>query len=94
MKANSRIPDLPNNSFFAMNRWFYKMHLAGLLFHPDDSAEDIVEIKTGQPTFTAEECLKVNQAINRMFEFQGDKVYEVALKYVHQAMGINPGFAG
>ena len=93
MQTFERIPPLPNKSLFAMNRWFYKMNQAGLLFHPDDPAEDIVEIKTGQPTFTDEECIKVNQAINRMFECHGDKVYEVVLKYVHQAMGIDPVFA-
>lgn len=94
MKATPRIPDLPNGSYFAMTRWFYKMHQANLLFHPDDSAESIVEIKTGLPTFTEEECLKVNQAIDLMFERHGDKVYEIALQYVHQARGINPSVAG
>ena len=55
--------------------------------------QTVLFTKTGQPTFTDEECIKVNQAINRMFECHGDKVYEVVLKYVHQAMGIDPVFA-
>jgi hypothetical protein len=93
MQLSERIPALPNKSLFAMNRWFYKMQQAGLLFHPDDCAEDIVEINSGLPTFTEAECLKVNQAISRMFECHGDKVYEVALKYVHQAMGMRPDFS-
>ena len=86
----SRIPEVPNRSYFAMNRWFYKMYHARLLYNPDERAEDIVSIETGDPTFTPEECSKLNQAVAVMFEQHGDMVYEVGLRYFHKALGITP----
>ena len=93
MQIKPRIPALPNKSFFAMNRWFYKMHLAGLLYHPDDPAETIINLANGQPTFTPEECLELNQAVDFMFDHHGDKVYDVGLHYFHKAMGIKPEYS-
>ena len=81
MKTQNRIPAMPNSSSFGMNRWFYKMHQAGLLYHPDELAEDIVKIPTGHPTFTPAECAQLNAAIDFMFEKHGDKVYDVCLRY-------------
>lgn len=93
MQIKPRIPALPNKSFFAMNRWFYQMHLAGLLYHPDDPAETIINLANGQPTFTAEECGELNQAVDFMFDLHGDKVYDVGLHYFHKAMGIKPEYS-
>ncbi len=93
MTATSRIPTVPNKSFFAMNRWFNKMYRAGLLYHPDDAAETIFNIQTGKPTFTQEECLSLNAAVAHMFEMHGDNVYAVGLKYFHKAMGIEPDYS-
>ncbi|CAM8624624.1 hypothetical protein RAE19_09505 [Rhodoferax sp. TBRC 17660] len=90
MQTTSRIPSLPNKSFFAMNRWFYKMQQAGLLYHPDERAEDIVDIETGAPTFDPVECELLDAMIDQMFEVHGDKVYDVCIKHVHKAMGIKP----
>ena len=90
MQIKSRIPALPNKSFFAMNRWFNKMYHAGLLYHPDDAAEVIVNTVSGQPTFTPEECVELNRAVDLMFANHGDKVYQVGLQYFHKAMGIKP----
>ena len=90
METKPRIPNLSNKSFFAMNRWFNKMYLAGLLYHPDDPAETIVNVASGKPTFTPEECIELNKAIGLMFDHHGDKVYEVGLMYAHKAMGIKP----
>lgn len=92
MKITSRIPEVPNGSYFAMNRWFYKMYLAGLLYHPDDPAETIVQIATGEATFTPEECDELNEAVNVMFEHHGDAVYDCGLKYFHKALGITPDY--
>lgn len=93
MTTASRIPEVPNSSYFAMNRWFYKMYLAGLLYHPDEPAETIVKISTGEPTFTQEECMKLNKAVSVMFEHHGDAVYGCGLKYFHKALGITPDYA-
>ena len=86
MQTQTRIPAMPNASSFAMNRWFYKMHKADLLYHPDDSAEEIVNIATGQPAFTPAECAELNAAIAFMFEKHGDKVYDACLAFVGNAM--------
>lgn len=93
MKISSRIPEVRNGSYFAMNRWFYKMYQTGLLYHPDEPAENIVEIATGKPTFTPEECISLNKAVAFMFDHHGDKVYEVGLRYAHKAMGIKPNYS-
>ncbi len=90
MQIKSRIPALPNKSFFAMNRWFNKMYHAGFLYHPDDAAEAIINTVSGQPTFTPEECVELNKAVDLMFANHGDKVYQVGLQYFHKAMGIKP----
>lgn len=90
MQIKSRIPALPSKSFFAMNRWFNKMYLAGLLYHPDEPAETIINIASGQPTFTPEESIELNKAVELMFANHGDKVYHVGLQYFHKAMGIKP----
>lgn len=90
MQIKPRIPTLPGTSFFAMNRWFNKMYLAGLLYHPDEPAEAIISISSGQPTFTPEECVELNKAVDLMFASHGDKVYQVGLQYFHKAMGIKP----
>lgn len=90
MPVKPRIPALPNKSFFAMSRWFYKMYTAGLLYHPDEPAESIIDIASGAPTFTPAECVELNKAVELMFDQHGDKVYEVGLRYFHKAMGIKP----
>ena len=92
MNAVSRIPELPTSSYYSMNRWFYKMYLEGLLFHVDDRAETIVKNDSGEPTFTPAECMKLNAAIDIMFEHHGDEVYECGIKYFYTAMGIRPEY--
>lgn len=93
MSKQTRIPDIPGKSAFALERWFYKLDQAGLLFNPDDAPEEIVSISTGEPVFSAEECKVLTESVNRLFEYHGDKVYDVALKYVYRAMGIAPEMA-
>jgi hypothetical protein len=92
MKTTSRIPEMPNGSYFAMNRWFYKMYLSGLLYHPDDPPETIVKIATGEPTFSPEECVELNRAVDAMFGHHGDAVYDCGLKYFYKALGIKPDY--
>ena len=84
MQTIPRIPDRINNSISAMDSWFSKMHASGLLFHPEDCASDIIEIATGKPMLTSEECDSLEKILDAMFEKHGDKVCEVAYKYVNQ----------
>ncbi len=90
MQTTSRIPNFPNSSYFAMNRWFYKMHQTGLLYNPDDSAEDIVVIATGETLFSSEECVKLDSAVKFMFELHGDKVYDVCLHHAQKPVIAKP----
>ncbi|MDO9148923.1 MAG: hypothetical protein Q7U52_14915 [Hydrogenophaga sp.] len=93
MKNQLRVPDMPGKSSVAMDRWFAQLFADGLLFNPDDHPEDIVEIGTGEPTFTEKECQVLNASLDRLFKCHGDKVYDVALNYFHKAMGITPRYA-
>lgn len=93
MKIASRIPAVPNKSYFAMNRWFYKMYLAGLLYHPDDAPDTIVNTQSGERTFTDKECVELNHAITALFDHHGDAVYECGLKYFHKAIGSAPDYS-
>lgn len=79
------IPDLPNDSFFAMNRSFCKLHEAPLLFHVENLAESIVD-ESGRQLFTDEECIGLDAAVDRMFTTHGEWVYDVALKYFYRPM--------
>lgn len=76
-----------------MNRWFNKMYLAGLLYHPDEPAEAVINIISGEPTFTLDECIELNRAVSLMFANHGDKVYQVGLLYFQRAMGVTPDYS-
>lgn len=80
MQTTSRIPSLPSNSFYAVNKWFKQMQHAGLLYHPDERAENIVVIETVAPMFDPVECEVLDALIDQMFEVHGDDVYKVCLK--------------
>ena len=90
MNVATRIPPLPNKSLHGMKSWFSKMCREGLLYHVDDRAENIVEITTGNPFFTPEECAQLNTSVDILFEAHGDLVYDVGIVYFHRAMGYKP----
>ena len=64
------------------------MYTSGLLFHPEDRASDIIEIASGKPMFTSEECDILEKILDAMFEKHGDKVCDVAYKYVRKTISI------
>lgn len=74
----SRLPSFTELNLAGMNQWFSDMAELGLLFHPDDSPQDIVSIKTGQQLFTECECSEINRILDEMFSNFGDDVYEAA----------------
>lgn len=84
MQTQSRIPYPLSNSYFSMDVWFSKMQAKGLLFHPENRAGDIVEIVSGKPIFSSEECDELDQIIDAMFEKHAEKVCDVAYKYAHE----------
>ncbi|HPN78227.1 hypothetical protein [Dokdonella sp.] len=75
---SSRIPDLNVSTFDDMSWWFAEMSRRELLFHPDDSPNQIFNIRTGEPTFSPEECAKVENILSDMFDKFGNDVHEAA----------------
>lgn len=86
----SRIPEFSDKSFNGMQNWFATMSVRELLFHPDDLPETISGIATGEPTFSATECVEVSAVLNEMIAQHGDKVYEAAYPVFMKRMGISP----
>jgi len=84
----SRIPEFSDKSFDGMLFWFATMSVRELLFHPDDPAENIYNIATGEPTFTSAESRKANTILETMFNRFGDEVYEAAYPIFMKRMGI------
>lgn len=84
----SRIPDYSEHSFDGMLLWFATMSVRKLLFHPDDPAETIYNIATGEPTFSPTESRKANAILETMFNRFGDEVYEAAYPIFMKRMGI------
>jgi len=76
--STSRIPQYFDHSFDGMLIWFASMSERGLLFHPDDPADEIYEIATGNRTFSSDESGQINKIISTMFELHGDQGYEAA----------------
>jgi hypothetical protein len=93
MQNKVRVPKIPGNSRFALERWFYKLYTDDLLFNPDDRPENIVHTGKDEPFFSAEECVILNQSLDHLFERHGDTVYEVALKYFSKRMGVQPDYS-
>lgn len=92
MRNNLRVPSLKGKSINEMHRWFQTLYVDGLLFNPDDRPEDIVVVGTFEPTFTEIECQVLNESLDRLFAYHGDKVYDVARKYFYKAAGIAPDY--
>lgn len=77
----SRIPKYTNQTLDDMSYWFSVMYEKGLLFHPDDSPENLISIKTGELIFTSNEITEINLIMSAMFKSFGDHVYEAAYPY-------------
>jgi len=86
----SRIPEFSDQSFDGMLNWFVTMSKRDLLFHPDDLPETISSIATGEPTFSANECIEAKTVLNEMFALHGDQVYEAAYPIFMKRMGLHP----
>ncbi len=83
----NRIPQLTENTFDGMLWWFAEMSKRDLLFHPDDAPDQIVNINTGAPTFSPDECTTLEAVISRMFNEFGDEVHAAAYPIFMKAAG-------
>lgn len=82
----TRIPGFQPRTFEEMSQWFGHLYSSGLLYHPDDPAETIVRVNSGDRLFSDEEAIKLNQYLAWMFRQFGDGVYEAAYSYFHHWM--------
>jgi hypothetical protein len=86
----SRIPDFSEKSFGGMSMWFSAMSARGILFHPDDSPEEIVSIPASKRMFNSRECQKLETIVGEMFKEFGDGVYEAAYPFFMKCIDIRP----
>lgn len=84
----SRIPDFANKSREGMSLWFAEMSLRGLLFHPEDAPDSIRTISTGERTFTAQECTKLDGIMSEMCALFDDGVCEACYPLFMRAAGL------
>ncbi|WP_323813417.1 hypothetical protein [Cellvibrio sp. NN19] len=77
----SRIPKFTDQTLDGMSYWFSEMYEKGLLFHPDESPENLISIKTGEVIFNSDEITEINMIMSIMFSSFGDLVYEAAYPY-------------
>lgn len=62
------------------------MAAQGLLFHPDDAADDMVLISTGAPMFSLEECEQIDSIMSTLFKHHGQDVYEAAYPHFMKSL--------
>lgn len=85
---HNRIPDLQDNSTEAMSRWFSDMADAGLIFHPEDPANDIIHSQSGKPFFSEEEAKKAQLILDEVFNrFGNAAVIDAAYPHFMRAAG-------
>ena len=84
----SKIPDCTGLNFDDMSLWFSKMSEHDLLFHPDDTPEEIEIIESGKLMFSISECKKLNTILDKMFQQFGDNVYDAAYPFFMEKMKV------
>ena len=77
-----RIPKLKAVTITSAKSWFKRMHLLGLMFHPDNEPEEIFQIVNRVPQFSGMECVQIRQCLDRLIAALGDKVYDIAFDVV------------
>lgn len=87
MNEISRIPAWENHSFDGMLAWFSDMSVRGLLFHPDDDPSEIVSVVDGASVFSDAESSALRKIITKMFELNGDDVYEAGFPVFRASIG-------
>lgn len=83
-----RIPNFTDNTFDGMLFWFAEMSSRGLIYHPDESADQIVLLADGKPMFTSTECEKLDGFLASMFKTHGDRVYDACYPIFMKAAGL------
>jgi len=72
----SRIPAYDHTHPSGMQNWFAAMAEQDLLFHPEDSATQIIRLSDGAPFFTKAEAAEADRVMAEIFAEHGDKVID------------------
>ncbi len=70
-------------SYTGAREWARALFSAGLLFHIDDRAEEIVSTLTGVPIFTADEAAEANRIADTMTEGERAAFFSESLSLIH-----------
>ena len=87
MRDMGRIPEVPGNSFKAMQNWFGMLRKRGLIYHPEEAPESILVIGTWERMFSDAEAVALNKIMTRLFRKFGDRVCEAAYPHFMRAAG-------
>lgn len=72
----SRIPIYDAADPNGITLWFAELSRLGLLFHPENAPETIVEVRSGRHVFSDVECGELREILGGMFAEHGDEVIE------------------
>ncbi|MEQ1592596.1 MAG: hypothetical protein ABL892_09435 [Thiobacillaceae bacterium] len=79
MHIQSRIPKLQDATFDGALLWFAEMQCSRLLFHPEDDPADIIEIASGERSFSDGEVQELRFLLDELEAALGhDRVIEAA----------------
>ena len=85
---HNRIPDLNDSSTEAMSHWFSDMADAGLIFHPENPASEILHINSKEAFFSEEEAKKAQLILDEFFNrFGNAAVIDAAYPHFMRAAG-------
>lgn len=86
----SRIPTYDCSNPDGMLIWFAEMANRDLLFHPEESARNIIRHADGKPLFTVEECVEADKTLAAMFAEHGDDVIRACYPIFMRKAGFLP----
>jgi len=85
----SRIPAYDRTNADGMLVWFSEMAQRGLLFHPEESARNIIRVEDGMPLFVEAESEAADKVLTEMFAEHGDKVIEACYPIFMRMAGLS-----
>jgi hypothetical protein len=88
----SRIPAYDRAHPDGMQNWFAAMAKQDLLFHPEDSATQIIRLSDGAPFFTETEAAEADRIVAEMFAKHGDMVIDSCYPIFMKKAGFSEAF--
>lgn len=75
------------NSVTDIKTFFDHLFSMSLLFHPDDSFTEYINVNTGERTFTDSEAEQYNDVMNTCHQYcesNGLDIYEIAIEHLNE----------